>query len=118
MPKMEAKKKTGMFDKRSMQLGSVDEENEDLSIMGSDVISPSDQAKKAKMQEPEEPKIFRDKKGHEMVMDAKRLNSMKRPNDKAVKGRSVVVAGGEKSEKSMEDESFSDDNIEETKHDT
>jgi hypothetical protein len=53
-----------------------------------------------------------------MIMDAKHLNSMKRPNDKAAKGRSVVVAGGEKSEKSMEDESFSDDNIEETKHDT
>jgi len=118
MPKMQAKKKTGMFDKRSMQLGSVDEEHESFSIMGSDAISPSDKVKKAKMQEAEEPKIFRDKKGQEMVMDAKRLNSMKRPNDKAAKGRSVVVAGGEKSEKSMEDESFSDDNIEETKHDT
>ena len=112
---MEAKKKTGMFDKRSMQLGSVDEESRS---MGSDAILASEKGSQAKIQEVEEPKIFRDKKGQEMVMDAKRLNSMKRPKDHATKGKSVVVDGGEKSEKSMEDESFSDDVIEETKHDT
>lgn len=52
-----------------------------------------------------------------MVYDAKRLNSIKRPNDHANKGFTAKVTG-EKSEKSMADESFSDDNIEETKHDT
>lgn len=65
----------------------------------------------------EEPKIFRDKKGQEIVVDARRLNSIKRPIDYAAQRKSVVVHG-EKSEKSMADESFSDDNFEETKHDT
>ena len=62
----------------------------------------------------EEPKIFRDQKGKEMVHDAKRLNSIKRPNDLANKDLMVKNAG-EKSEKSMVDESFSDYYTEEDK---
>jgi hypothetical protein len=67
----------------------------------------------------EEPKIFRENKGKEIVYDAKRLNSIKRPTDKAMLGVSVVVGAEDKAEKSMADESFSDDTSkEETKHDT
>ena len=82
MPRMEAKKKTGMFDQRSMQLGSVDEEQESISILNSEADAGTENRQ---TQQPiklvEEPKIFRDKKGMEMVHDAKRLNSMKRPKD-------------------------------------
>jgi hypothetical protein len=43
------------------------------------------------------------------VADALRRNSIKRPEQRAMAGVQVVVANDEKSEKSMVDEDFSDD---------
>jgi hypothetical protein len=78
---MLAKKKTGMFDKESIKLGSVDEvDQESISILNSegDIEVETEKEKQNKIKLVEEPKMFRNVKGQELVKDAKGMNSIKR----------------------------------------
>ena len=113
---MEAKKKTGMFDKQSMKLGSVhEEEKESISILESDGEIEQDQ-KETQMPVAKvvgQPKLFNEKKGQEVVFDAKRKNSLRRPREaQGPAMRQSIVVVGQKSEASMADETFSDEGSE------
>lgn len=100
-----------------------EEEQESISILNSDGDIEADTGKKetrVPIKLVTEPKIFREK-GKEMVYDAKNRNSIKRPAVLGkVENRKSFVVVDKGSIKSMEDESFSDENTEheETKHDT